>query len=84
MENSQQIAARSLRRLSASTFSPARFICLVVGGMAVVSAGLINPPMARLFRDNYLDYRDVSLEYMAIALGLASVLILAGMFAPRA
>ena len=84
MENSEQIAARSVRRLSASTFSPARFICLAVGGMAVVSAGLINPPMVGLFRDNYLDYRDVSLEYMAIALGPGSVLILAGMFAPRA
>ena len=52
--------------------------------MAVVSAGLINPPMARFFRDNYLDYRDVSLEYMAIALGLGSVLILAGMCVLRA
>ena len=40
--------------------------------------------MVGLFRDNYLDYRDVSLEYMAIALGPGSVLILAGMFAPRA
>lgn len=68
MENSEQIAARSVRRLSASTFSPARFICLAVGGMAVVSAGLINPPMVGLFRDNYLDYRDVSLEYMATGL----------------
>ena len=81
MENSEQIAARSVRRFSASTFSPARFICQVVGGMAVVSAALINPSMARLFRDNYLDYRHVSLKYMAISLGLGSVLILAGMFA---
>ena len=84
MENSEQIAASLVRRLFASTFSPARFICLVVGGVAVVSAGLINPPMVGLFRDNYLDYRDVSLEYMAIALGFAIVLILAGMFALRA
>lgn len=78
-ENSGPLGMQALVR----SFSPAKTLCVVGGGGVLVSACLVNPWTIRLFRNHWIDYRDVSLEYAIWALGLGIFLLSAGILAPR-
>ena len=55
-------------------------LAIALGGLAVLSACLINPWVARWYHKRWFDHFDVAFEYTVYALVVAAVLVVLGVF----
>jgi len=55
-------------------------LAMALGGLAVLSACLINPWVARWYHKRWFDHFDVAFEYTVYALVVAAVLVVLGVF----